>query len=110
MPLSPSSTTTNTLIWDETGLEDSVVIVNPSNATANVSINVYDTLGNTLASSSITLAAGNKAQALLENFPGLASVAGGRGSVDFVANTGAVAVLGIQLNGSAFSSIPTTGR
>ena len=110
VPLSPSSTTTNTLIWDETGLEDSVVIVNPSNATANVSINVYDTLGNTLASSSITLAAGNKAQALLENFPGLASVAGGRGSVDFVANTGAVAVLGIQLNGSAFSSIPTTGR
>lgn len=110
VPLSPASTTTSTLIWDETSFEDSVSIVNPSNATANVSVNVYDPSGNTLATSSIVLGAGNKMQTFLENLSGLAAVAGGLGSVDFVANTGNVAVVVLRSDGTAFTSIPTNNR
>jgi hypothetical protein len=110
VPLSQSVATTSTLIWDDTDLVTGVAILNPSNTTAEISVTVYDTSGNTLAASSVTLAAGKKLASLFRKLPGLASVAGARGSADFIANSGNVAVLGLRAKGSAITSIPTTSQ
>lgn len=110
VPLSGSSGTTSTLVWDETNFVTGVAIVNPSNAGTTVSVVAYDSSGRVIGTSSVLLNAGNKTTAVLRNLPGLSAVVGARGSADFVVSSGNVAVLGLRFNGSAFTSIPTTSQ
>ncbi len=110
VPLSAASTTTSTLIWDDTNFVTAVAVVNPSSVATTVSITVWDNSGNTIGTSSIALAAKSKTAAALRDLPGLAGVVGKRGSAEFTVNSGNVAVLGLRFNGAAFTSIPTADR
>jgi hypothetical protein len=110
VPLVPSSGTTSTLIWDDTNFVTGVAILNPGNAAAIISVVAYDSSGITLGTSSIMLAAGTKTAVVFRNLPELEAVVGTKGSADFIANSGHVAVLGLRFNGAAFTSIPTSGQ
>jgi hypothetical protein len=110
VPLSSASSTSSTLIWDDTFYTTSVAIVNPSSLFATVSIIVRDAAGATIGGSSIALAPRNKTALILRTLPGLGGMAGNRGSADFTVSSGNVAVLGLRFNGAAFTSIPTADR
>jgi P pilus assembly chaperone PapD len=110
VPLSSASTTTSTLIWDDTAYVTSVAIVNPSSLFATVSIVVRDAIGATIGTSSVALPPMNKTAFILRSAPGLGAMAGNRGSADFTVSSGNVAVLGLRFNGAAFTSIPTADR
>jgi len=111
VPLSSSSATTSTLIWDDTNVVTAVPIVNPSNVATTVSITVRDTSGqNSIGVSSVSLPPKGHMAVVLRNLPGLGGIAGQRGSADFSVTSGNVAVLGLRFNGTAFTSIPTADR
>jgi len=110
VPLSGVSSTTSTLIWDDTNFVTGVAIVNPSSLNTTVAIVVRDLLGVTLGNATVPLAAKSKVAVALRDFPGLGTMAGKRGSADFTVAFGNVAVLGLRFAGSAFTSIPTTDR
>jgi hypothetical protein len=110
VPLSSTSSTATTLIWDDTFYTTSVAIVNPSSVFATVSIIVRDAAGATIGGASISLAPKNKTALILRTLPGLGGMAGNRGSADFTVSSGNVAVLGLRFNGAAFTSIPTADR
>jgi hypothetical protein len=110
VPLSGSSGTKSTLVWDETNFVTGVAIVNPSNVGATVSVIAYGSSGQMIGLSSVSLSAGNKTATVLKNLPGLSAIAATRGSADFVVSSGNVAVLGLRFNGGAFASIPTTSQ
>ncbi|MGC4056439.1 MAG: hypothetical protein QM757_47185 [Paludibaculum sp.] len=109
VPLSDAAAGANTLTWDESNLTTAVAIVNPSSTSANVDVTLWDNNGNTLGTSSVTLPPNNKSATVLRSLPGLGAMAGKRGSAQFTASSGNVAVLGLRFDGLALTSIPTTG-
>jgi hypothetical protein len=110
VPLSGGSSATSTLIWDDTNFTTAVAIVNPSSLTTTVTIVVRDESGATIGNSSVSLGARSKTAVVLRDLPGLAAMAGKRGSADFSVALGNVAVLGLRFGGAAFTSIPVTER
>jgi P pilus assembly chaperone PapD len=109
VPFSAASATSNTLTWDETNLITAVAVVNPSSTAATVAVTLWDENGNTVGTSSISLAPNSKTETALRTLPGLSGMVGLRGSARFTATGGNVAVLGLRFDGAAFTSIPTTG-
>ncbi len=75
-PLSGASSTTSTLIWDDTNFTTAVAIVNPSSLTTTVTIVVRDESGATIGTSALSLAAKSKTAVVLRDLPGLGAVAG----------------------------------
>jgi hypothetical protein len=75
-----------------------------------VSITAWDSNGNVVGNSSVNLAANSKTATTLRSLPGLAGVAGKRGSAQFSVAAGNVAVLGLRFNNAAFTSIPTADQ
>jgi len=71
---------------------------------------VRDTAGNLIGSSTVPLAANSKTAVILRTLPGLAAIAGKRGSVDFTVASGNVAVLGLRADGPAITSIQTSDK
>ncbi len=100
----------STLIWDDTNFTTAVAIVNPSSLTSTVTIVVRDESGATIGNASVSLGARSKTAVVLRDLPGLAALAGKRGSADFSVALGYVAVLGLRFGGGAFTSIPVTER
>jgi hypothetical protein len=107
VPLASATSTSSTLTWDDTAYTTGVAIANPSSVPVTVSINVWNSSGALIGTSSIALAAGAKMEAALRSISGLSGVVGNRGSAQFTVNSGDVAVLGLRFNGAAFTSIPT---
>jgi hypothetical protein len=95
------------LTFDETVSTSGVAVVNPSSTATTVSVTAWDSNGNTLGTSSISLPPFNKTEAALSQFPGLSGISGNRGSAQFNVSAGAVAVRRLRFGGSAFTSIPT---
>ena len=91
-------------------LATAIALVNPSPVAATIAIAARDLNGNQIGASTITLGPQAKTEALLRNLPGLSGIAGLRGSVDFRASTGNVAVLALRFDGLNFSSIPAASR
>jgi hypothetical protein len=110
VPLSGNTATTSTLLFDDTKYITGVAVVNLASVNNAITATARDNQGNTLGTSTIPLAPNAKTALVLRNIPGLASVAGAIGSVDFTATIGNVAALGLRFNGSAFTSIPTSDR
>jgi len=108
VPFASSSGTTATLIFDENGLSTGVAIANPGTSQTTITATARDLTGSSIGSSTITLPALNHTAAVLSAFSGLGGVSGQRGTVQFTASTGTLAVLGLRFNGSAFTSIPQT--
>jgi hypothetical protein len=110
VPLSGTTATTSTLIFDETSYTTGVAVVGLGSAAVTVNVTAYGTGGNTIGTGSVQLAANGKTALLLRDIPGLSGVVGQLGSVDFSVTSGNVAALGIRYNGVAFTSIPTSDR
>jgi hypothetical protein len=110
VPFSGNAATVSTLVWDNTRYVTAIAVLNPSSVNGTVAIAVRSESGLVIGSGAISLAPGGKKTFLLSDLPGLNAVTGARGSADFVATTGAVAVLGLRANGVAITSIPTSDR
>ncbi len=108
VPFSDASATSNTLTWDETSFVTAVAIVNPGSTAETVAVTLWDENGKAVGTSSVALAPGSKTEATLRTLPGLSGMVGQRGSAQFSASAGSVAVLGLRFDGPAFTSIPTT--
>ena len=107
VPLASVSSTTSTLIFDDTSFVTSVAIANPSAVAVTVSITVWDSSGNVIGTSSVPLAPQTKTEKALRDLPGLSAIVGIRGSARFAVSSGSVAVLGLRSDGPALTSIPT---
>jgi hypothetical protein len=107
VPLSHASSTTSTLIWDETNFTTGVSLANLGPA-STVTVTARDTMGRTIASCPVSVPPGGKVALSLRGIQCLSGLSGSRGSADFTASIGSVAVLGLRFNGTAFTSIPTT--
>ncbi len=108
VPFINSTSTSESMIFDNTNLTTSVAIVNPSSSPATVTITAWGVNGNVLGTSTVNLAAQSKTEAVLSSFAGLSPIAGQRGSVQFTVSQGSVAVLGVRFGAVAFTSIPVT--
>jgi len=102
----PSLATTATLVFDETGgLVDGIAIANPTGNSETVAVKATDNNGNALGNGTITLGAHAHTAAVLDAISGLSNVKGNSGQVTFSVTSGAVSVLGLRFNASAFTSI-----
>jgi hypothetical protein len=110
VPLSGNTATTSSVLFDDTKYVTGVAVVNLASVTNTITATARDNQGNTLGTGTIVLTPHAKTALVLRNIPGLASVAGAIGSVDFTASIGNVAALGLRFNGTAFTSIPTFDR
>jgi hypothetical protein len=110
VPLSGTTRTTSTLLFDDTKYVTGVAVVNLASVSTTISVLARDNQGNTIGTSDIPLPAHAKTAVVLRDLPGLAGVAGALGSVDFTASIGNLAILGLRFNGLAFTSIPTSDR
>ena len=110
VPLSGNTATTSTLLFDDTKYITGVAVVNLASVSNTITATAHDNQGNTIGTGTIPLGPNAKTALVLRNIPGLASVAGAIGSVDFMASIGNVAALGLRFNGTAFTSIPTSDR
>ena len=109
VPLSAAGATSSTLTWDETNFVTAVAMVNASSTAATVAVTLCDEHGNTTGNSFISLPPNSKTAATLRSLSGLGGMVGKRGSAQFSASAGNVAVLGLRFYGLAFTSIPTSG-
>ena len=110
VPLSGSSATTCTLIWDDTSYTTAASIVNPSSVAVTVTVVVKNAAGNIIGAAALVLQPKNKTAAVLRSLPGLGAMAGNRGTATFSVTSGNIAVLGLRVEGVAFTSIPTVDQ
>jgi hypothetical protein len=110
-PLSGTTATSSSLVFDDTDYMTWVSVVNLSSAPGTVMVAAYDDQGNPIGNGMIPLAGNAKMSAPLRSLPGMTGVAGAFGTVQFTAAGGnSIAVLGLRYNGNAFAAIPTTNR
>jgi hypothetical protein len=105
-PLSDSSNTATTLIWDDTAFVTAVAVVGLSSVNSTVSITARDPAGAVIGTGAIALPPNGKVAMVLHDVPGLGGIVGKRGSADFTTSSGTVGVLGIRFAGAAFTDIP----
>lgn len=105
-PFASTSSTSVSLIYDDTTYVTAVALANPSGAAATINIKALDASGQVIATGTEVLGPGAQIPIVLRTIPGLAAIAGQRGSVQFTATTGAVSVLGLRFNNLTFTSIP----
>lgn len=110
VPLSGTTATTSTLLFDDTNYVTGVAVVNLSSMSTTISATAYDNQGNVIGASTIPLTPNAHTAEVLRDLPGLAAVAGSLGSVEFTSPTGTLAALGIRSNGLAFTSVPVSSR
>ena len=110
VPLSPIGARTNSLTFDDMSSTTAAAIVNPGSSATTVTVTAKGTSGEILGSDTITLNALSKMAVTLRSIPGLAGVEGKTGTATFTVASGAVAVLGLRFNGTAFTSIPATDK
>lgn len=104
------------MVYDDTNtLTTAAAILNPSTVATTVGITATDESGAVIGTSSVDLPPLGKMATALRALPGLAQIAGNRGTVHFAVTkptnfTGSVSVLGLRFNGSAITSIPAVGK
>jgi hypothetical protein len=106
VPFTPASSTQDGIIWDDTNYVTAVAILNPSPVAATVGVTVKGPTGNVIGTASVLLNGQSKSAVVLKSLPGLAGMAGNRGTATFSVSNGNVSVLGLRFFGLAFTSIP----
>ncbi len=110
VPLTPETSLTADLTYDDIQFTTSVAFLNPSAQPETVTINTFDASGAPNGSTQTVLPSRGKVATILKNLPGLSGIAGNRGRAVFSVASGAVSVLGLRFGGSAFTSIPVIHR
>ena len=105
VPLSPEGKQAANLIWDDTGLDTAVAVVNPSGSATSVAVTVFAADGSLIGTGTINLGAFGKTALVLHDLPGLDGMRLKRGLAQFSVTSGAVSVLGLRFRSTAFSSI-----
>jgi hypothetical protein len=106
MPLAGITGQHFTMVYDETKYVTAIAILNPSGTANTVTITAYGEDGSVLGSpAQVALPAGSRQAFLLKSTASLAAAVGHYGSLDFQVTAGALGVLGIRANGSAFTSL-----
>ncbi|MBI5282676.1 MAG: hypothetical protein HY858_13410 [Candidatus Solibacter usitatus] len=100
----------NTIVFDDNGFDTAVALLNPNNYDVPVTITARDDQGNTLGAAAITVKAGGREAFVLKSRPEFTTIQGKRGSVDFAASVGSIAVLGLRFKGPSFTSILAAER
>lgn len=111
VPLSDDSKIAYNLTFDDTsGLTTSFAVANPGDTAINVQLVARDLAGVQLGAAQLTLQPRNKQASRLIDVPGLASVAGKRGSLEVRIPAGKLTVMGLRFGEEAFTSIPVDAR
>jgi hypothetical protein len=114
IPFASTSSTFSSLIFDDTAYVTAVAFANPSGVVASINIRALDPSGQVIGTATQTLGPGARTAIVLRSVPGLQSVAGQRGVVEFNATTGALSALGLRFNdccsSAPFTSIPPFGN
>lgn len=109
VPLSSASTTSSTLLWDDTDNRvTAFAIANPNPFGVPVTITVTKSDGSLIGTATLALQPNNHTAGILRTL--VSGVAGNQGTAVFSATAGNVAVLGLRANGIALTSIPTTDK
>ena len=107
VPLVPLGSQNTPLVYDETNnLITAVAIVNTSSLVITVAVNIVNTSGTEIGTSSVVLQPFSKTAVVLRSLPGLSQIVGTRGIARFTVSAGDIAILGLRANGAAFTSIP----
>jgi hypothetical protein len=112
VPFSSASTTTSTLLWDETdNLATGIAIANPNPIAVTVNVTVKKSDGSVIGTATVTLGPnGHTAGGWSQPPFNITGTTGNRGTAVFSVTSGNVAVLGLRARGIAFSSIFTTDK
>jgi hypothetical protein len=110
VPLTGTSTTTSTMIYDDTNFTTTFSMANLSSSPIAVTITARNNLGQIIGSTVVAVVPNGKYANILRSLSGLGGMAGSRGSVDFTTNTGNISVLGLRFGNVAFTSVPTFDR
>ncbi|MFZ5898521.1 MAG: CARDB domain-containing protein [Bacillota bacterium] len=105
VPLSSSSSSMSTIVFDETNFVTAVALCNPGGSPITVTAVARDEQGNTIGTALLPLAARQRVAFALRDRAELRSIAGRRGSVEFSSSGGTLSVLGLRFNALAFTSI-----
>jgi len=109
--LAPGASQYSSMLYDETNnLTTAVAIVNPSSIATTVAVTVSDINGAVVGTSSVPLQPFSKTETTLRSLPGLSAMVGKQGTAVFTVSAGSVSVLGFRFNGSAFTSVPASGK
>ncbi|MBI5083212.1 MAG: hypothetical protein HZB13_01250 [Acidobacteria bacterium] len=100
----------NTIAFDDNGFDTAAAILNQNTYDVPVTITARDDQGNTLGTLTLNVKAGSREAFVLKSKPELTTMQGKRGSVDFAASVGSIAVLGLRFKGPSFTSILAAER
>jgi hypothetical protein len=84
--------------WDDTTHVTAIAVVNAGSVAASISITLRDSSGKMVGTSTLSLPAHQKTEAVLRTLPGLAGMAGLSGRAEFDATSGNVAALGLRFD------------
>lgn len=111
VPLSEDSKIAYNLTFDDTtGLTTSFAVANPGDTPINIQLVARGIGGDQLGAAQLTLGARTKQASRLIDVPGLAAVAGKRGSLEVRITAGKLSVMGLRFGEEAFTSIPVDAR
>ncbi|HEV8414363.1 MAG TPA: LamG domain-containing protein [Bryobacteraceae bacterium] len=112
VPFSSASTTSSTLLWDDTDARvTAFAIANPNPFGMTVTITVTKSDGSLVGTANVSLQPNNHTALLLRDPSlNLNGVVGNRGTAVFSTAAGNLAVLGLRANGIALTSIPTADK
>jgi Concanavalin A-like lectin/glucanases superfamily len=112
VPFSAASTTTSTLLWDETGnLSTGIAIANPNAIAVTVNISVNKSDGSVIGTAVVPVGPNAHTAGLWSQPPfNITGTAGNRGTAVFSVTSGNVTVLGLRADGIALTSIPTADK
>ena len=106
VPFTPIDAKLVTVIFDNTGnLTTAFAVLNPATSDATLTITAHDSTGAALGSPVTQTLPAQSRIAFVLNDAMISGVGGKSGSVDFAVTGGAVAVLALRVNGSAFTPI-----
>lgn len=105
VPLSSTSSSGSTILFDDTDYVTAVAVLNPGAAPVTVTIVARDAAGAEIGRFDLPLNPGQREAFVVRDRPAMTGMRGKRGSLDFTAPGGAVSVLGLRFNGLAFTSI-----
>ncbi len=110
VPFSSESSQIADFTFDDTSVTTSVAFLNPSSQSVTVTATAYGPDGTQVGSTQIVLAPHFKSSNELKLFAGMAGIAGQQGRVVVSVPNGAVSVLALRFDGSAFTDIPVNYR
>jgi hypothetical protein len=105
VPLSSSTSTGATIVFDETNFVTAIAVLNPSAGGIAVTVRALDSVGLELGSFVLNLGPKHREALVVRDRPEMTRIRGQRGVLEISSIGGPVSVLGLRFNELAFTSI-----